>query len=73
MESTFSTNEATGANISPSARQENDAGFAAAFGAGETCEEEVVDQLVDLQRHALEYARQDGLIAEDERSAQGVT
>ena len=41
-------------------------GFAAAFGAGETCEEEVVEQLVDLQRHALEYARRDGLIAEDE-------
>jgi erythromycin esterase-like protein/predicted phosphoribosyltransferase len=41
-------------------------GFAAAFGAGETCEDEVVEQLVDLQRHALEYARHDGLIAEDE-------
>ena len=41
-------------------------GFAAAFGAGETCEEEVVEQLVDLQRHALEHARRDGLIAEDE-------
>jgi erythromycin esterase-like protein/predicted phosphoribosyltransferase len=41
-------------------------GFAAAFGAGETCEQEVLDQLVDLQRHALEYARRDGLIASDE-------
>ena len=41
-------------------------GFAAAFGAGETCEDEVVEQLVDLQRHALEYARRDGLIADDE-------
>ncbi len=41
-------------------------GFAAGFGAGETCEEEVVEQLVDLQRHALEYARRDGLVAEDE-------
>lgn len=41
-------------------------GFAAAFGAGEPCEREVVEQLVDLQRHALEYARRDGLIAEDE-------
>jgi erythromycin esterase-like protein/predicted phosphoribosyltransferase len=41
-------------------------GFAAAFGAGETCEEEVVEQLVDLQRHALEYARRDGLVAEEE-------
>ncbi|HEV8650278.1 MAG TPA: erythromycin esterase family protein [Actinomycetes bacterium] len=42
-------------------------GFAAAFGGGESCEREVVEQLVDLQRHALEYARRDGLIAEDER------
>ncbi|MDX6333540.1 MAG: hypothetical protein QOG05_880 [Streptosporangiaceae bacterium] len=41
-------------------------GFTAAFGAGETCEQEVLDQLADLQRHALEYARRDGLIAEDE-------
>jgi erythromycin esterase-like protein/predicted phosphoribosyltransferase len=41
-------------------------GFAAAFGAGETCEQEIVDQLVDLQRHALEYARRDGLIADDD-------
>jgi erythromycin esterase-like protein/predicted phosphoribosyltransferase len=41
-------------------------GFAAAFGAGETCEQEVVEQLVDLQRHALEYARRDGLVADDE-------
>jgi erythromycin esterase-like protein len=41
-------------------------GFAAAFGAGESCEQAVVEQLVDLQRHALEYARRDGLIAEDE-------
>jgi erythromycin esterase-like protein/orotate phosphoribosyltransferase len=41
-------------------------GFKAAFGAGETCEQEMLDQLVDLQRHALEYARRDGLIASDE-------
>jgi erythromycin esterase-like protein/predicted phosphoribosyltransferase len=41
-------------------------GFAAAFGAGESCEREVVEQLVDLQRHALDYARRDGLPAEDE-------
>ena len=41
-------------------------GAAAAFGAGESCEREVVEQLVDLQRHAVEYARRDGLIAEDE-------
>ncbi|WP_214364435.1 erythromycin esterase family protein [Pseudonocardia sp. H11422] len=41
-------------------------GYAAAFGVGETCEQEVVEQLVDLQRHAVEYARRDGLLAEDE-------
>jgi erythromycin esterase-like protein/predicted phosphoribosyltransferase len=41
-------------------------GFAAAFGAGESCEREVVEQLVDLQRHALDYARRDGLPAQDE-------
>jgi erythromycin esterase-like protein/predicted phosphoribosyltransferase len=41
-------------------------GYAAAFGAGESCEKEVVEQLVDLQRHALEYAQRDGLIAQDE-------
>jgi erythromycin esterase-like protein len=41
-------------------------GFAAAFGAGESCERQALDQLVDLQRHAIEYARRDGLIAEDE-------
>jgi erythromycin esterase-like protein/predicted phosphoribosyltransferase len=41
-------------------------GYAAAFGAGESCEREVVEQLVDLQRHALEYASRDGLIAQDE-------
>ncbi len=41
-------------------------GYAAAFGAGESCEREVVDQLVDLQAHAAEYAERDGLLAEDE-------
>jgi erythromycin esterase-like protein len=43
-----------------------DYGFAAAFGAGESCEQQVIDQLVDLHQHAAEYARRDGLIAEDE-------
>jgi erythromycin esterase-like protein/predicted phosphoribosyltransferase len=41
-------------------------GYAAAFGAGESCERDVVEQLVDIQKHALEYARRDGLLAEDE-------
>jgi erythromycin esterase-like protein len=42
-------------------------GFAAAFGAGLSCERQAVDQLVEIQRNALEYARRDGLIAEDEQ------
>ncbi len=41
-------------------------GFTAALGAGEPCETEAVEQLVDIQRHALEFARRDGLVAEDE-------
>jgi erythromycin esterase-like protein/predicted phosphoribosyltransferase len=41
-------------------------GMAAAFGAGDTCERQVVEQLADLRRHALQYARRDGLLAEDE-------
>ncbi|MCH9734774.1 MAG: erythromycin esterase family protein [Actinomycetia bacterium] len=41
-------------------------GFAAAFGAGLTCERQAVEQLVEMQRHALQYARRDGLLAEDE-------
>jgi erythromycin esterase-like protein len=31
-----------------------------------TCGEEVIDQLVDLQRRAADYARRDGRVAEDE-------
>jgi erythromycin esterase-like protein/predicted phosphoribosyltransferase len=42
-------------------------GMAAAMGAGETCEREVLEQLQDLQRHGMEYARRDGLLAEDEQ------
>lgn len=41
-------------------------GFAAAFGAGTSCEREAVEQLVEIQRNALAYARRDGLLAEDE-------
>jgi erythromycin esterase-like protein/predicted phosphoribosyltransferase len=41
-------------------------GFAAAFGAGDTCEKEMLDQLADLQRHAMDYATRDGLVADDE-------
>jgi erythromycin esterase-like protein/predicted phosphoribosyltransferase len=42
-------------------------GYAAAYGAGETCEREIIDQLIDLQRNGLEYARRDGLLAMDEQ------
>jgi erythromycin esterase-like protein len=41
-------------------------GYRAAFGAGESCEQEVVDQLIDLTANALDYARRDGQVAEDE-------
>ncbi|KRV48914.1 erythromycin esterase [Wenjunlia vitaminophila] len=41
-------------------------GFRAAFGAGDSCEREIIDELVDLRHHAQEYAHRDGLIAEDE-------
>jgi erythromycin esterase-like protein len=41
-------------------------GLAAGFGAAESCEEEVVKQLVELRRHAADYARRDGRIAEDD-------
>jgi erythromycin esterase-like protein len=41
-------------------------GYRAAFGAGESCEQEVVDQLIDLTARALDYARRDGQVAEDE-------
>ncbi|BBZ45385.1 hypothetical protein MPRM_26660 [Mycobacterium parmense] len=41
-------------------------GFSAAFGAGPSCEKEAIEQLVDIQRNALAYARTDGLLAEDE-------
>ena len=41
-------------------------GYRAAFGAGDSCEREAIEQLVELQLHAVEYARRDGLLAEDE-------
>jgi erythromycin esterase-like protein/predicted phosphoribosyltransferase len=41
-------------------------GYAAAFGAGESCEREVVEQLVELQQKAAEYLQRDGLLAGDE-------
>ena len=41
-------------------------GMRAAFGAGLSCEKEAIDQLIEIQRNALAYARRDGLLAEDE-------
>lgn len=41
-------------------------GYAAAFGAGLSCERQAIEQLVDMQRNAIDYARRDGLIAEDD-------
>ena len=41
-------------------------GFAAAFGAGLSCERQAVEQLVEMQRSMLDYVRRDGMSAEDE-------
>jgi erythromycin esterase-like protein len=41
-------------------------GYAANFGLSDSCEREVVDQLVELRRRAAEYASRDGRVAQDE-------
>ena len=41
-------------------------GYASSFGVAEPCEDDVVEQLVELQRRAGEYAGRDGHLAEDE-------
>jgi len=41
-------------------------GFLTATGATGSCQEEVIRQLVELQRRGMEYARRDGRLAEDE-------
>jgi len=41
-------------------------GYAASFGVAESCEDQVVNQLLELQRHAADYAQWDGRIPEDE-------
>jgi erythromycin esterase-like protein len=41
-------------------------GYATSFGLSESCEEEVVSQLVELQRRAAEYAKRDGRVPPDE-------
>jgi len=41
-------------------------GYAAAFGAGPTCERQAVEQLIEMYRNAVEYLVPDGQSAEDE-------
>lgn len=41
-------------------------GYAAAFGAGESCERQVIGQLIELQRNRLAYLRRDGAHADDD-------
>ena len=40
--------------------------YAANFGLTETCEREVIEQLIELRRRAAEYASRDGRVAQDE-------
>ena len=42
-------------------------GYAAAFGAGDDCEQEVVAQLIDLRAAAVRYVAQDSTLAADEQ------
>ena len=41
-------------------------GYAATFATTETCEREVISQLVELRRRAADYASRDGRVAQDE-------
>jgi erythromycin esterase-like protein len=41
-------------------------GYAASFGLAESCEEEVLGQLIELQQRAAAYASRDGRVADDE-------
>ena len=41
-------------------------GYAASVGLSRSCEDDVVAQLVDLRKRAVEYASRDGFVAEDE-------
>jgi erythromycin esterase-like protein len=41
-------------------------GYATSFGLSKSCEDEVVSQLLELQRRAGEYAQRDGKVAPDE-------
>jgi erythromycin esterase-like protein len=41
-------------------------GYAATLGITESCESEVIDQLIELRRRATDYASRDGRVAQDE-------
>ena len=41
-------------------------GYAASFGLRESCEREVIEQLIELRRQAADYASRDGHVAQDE-------
>src|SRR2546427_8810790 len=41
-------------------------GYAASFGLSESCEREVIEQLIKLRRQAADYASRDGRVAQDE-------
>src|SRR5436305_934557 len=41
-------------------------GYAATYGMTESCEREVINQLVELRRRAADYASRDGRVAQDE-------
>src|SRR5207237_3491854 len=41
-------------------------GYAVGFGMSESCEQEVLSQLVEMQRRAADYIRRDGQVAADE-------
>lgn len=41
-------------------------GYAASFGISESCEREVIEQLIELRRRAADYASRDGRVAQDE-------
>ncbi len=41
-------------------------GYAASFGLAPSCEDAVINQLIELQRQHGEYAQRDAWVAEDE-------
>lgn len=41
-------------------------GYAASFGLSKSCEQDAIDQLLELQRRSAEYVKRDGEVAENE-------